>query len=153
MAKKAPDMEEYQYGFRDEHKSIFQSGKGLTEEIVREISAIKNEPEWMLNFRLKSLEQFRKMPMPKWGGNLDDLDFDDIQYYVRPSEKQGRPGKRFLPKSRKPLISSVFRKRNRSSSPVSRHSMNLRLSTTACRRTLRIRALSSQIQIPAARAP
>lgn len=90
MAKKAPDMEEYQYGFRDEHKSIFQSGKGLTAEIVKEISAIKNEPQWMLDFRLKSLEQFRKMPMPTWGGNMDDLDFEDIQYYVRPSEKQGK---------------------------------------------------------------
>ncbi|MBP2002586.1 Fe-S cluster assembly protein SufB [Paenibacillus shirakamiensis] len=90
MAKKAPDMEEYQYGFRDEHKSIFQSGKGLTREIVTEISKIKNEPDWMLDFRLKSLEQFEKMPMPKWGGDLDDLDFDDIQYYVRPSERQGK---------------------------------------------------------------
>lgn len=126
MAKKAPDMEEYQYGFRDEHKSIFQSGKGLTAEIVKEISAIKNEPQWMLDFRLKSLEQFRKMPMPTWGGNMDDLDFEDIQYYVRPSEKQGRLGKKFLPKSKKPLTSWGFRKRNRSSSPAYRHNMNLR---------------------------
>jgi len=90
MAKKAPEMEEYKYGFRDEHKAIFQTGKGLTREVVTEISKIKNEPEWMLEFRLKSLEQFEKMPMPRWGGNLDDLDFNDIQYYVRPSDKQGK---------------------------------------------------------------
>ena len=63
------NMEEYKYGFRDEHKSIFKSGKGLTREVVTEISKIKNEPEWMLDFRLKSLEQFEKMPMPKWGGD------------------------------------------------------------------------------------
>ncbi|TFE30606.1 Fe-S cluster assembly protein SufB [Cohnella luojiensis] len=90
MAKQMPDMEEYKYGFRDEHKAIFQSGKGLTEEIVRTISEMKGEPEWMLKFRLKSLEQFRKMEMPKWGGNMDDLDFEEIQYYVKPSEKQGK---------------------------------------------------------------
>ncbi|KEQ22772.1 Fe-S cluster assembly protein SufB [Paenibacillus tyrfis] len=90
MAKQMPELEEYKYGFRDEHKAIFQSGKGLTPEIVRTISKIKNEPEWMLKFRLKSLEQFNKMPLPRWGGSLDELDFDDIQYYVRPSEKQGK---------------------------------------------------------------
>ena len=60
MAKKCPELEEYKYGFRDEHKAIFQSGKGLTAEIVPEISEIKGEPEWMLEFRLKSLEQFTK---------------------------------------------------------------------------------------------
>ncbi|MFS0727266.1 Fe-S cluster assembly protein SufB [Paenibacillus sp. 1P07SE] len=90
MAKKMPEMEDYKYGFRDEHKAIFESGKGLTPEIVRTISEIKGEPEWMLDFRLKSLEQFYKMPTPKWGGNLDELNYDEIQYYVRPSEKQGK---------------------------------------------------------------
>jgi Fe-S cluster assembly protein SufB len=90
MAKQLPDLEEYKYGFRDEHKAIFQSGKGLTEEIVRTISKMKGEPEFMLKFRLKALEQFRKMEMPKWGGNMDDLDFEEIQYYVKPSEGQGK---------------------------------------------------------------
>ncbi|WP_256756677.1 Fe-S cluster assembly protein SufB [Cohnella sp. WQ 127256] len=90
MAKQMPDMEEYKYGFRDEHKAIFQSGKGLTEEIVRTISEMKGEPEFMLKFRLKALEQFRKMEMPQWGGNMDDLDFEEIQYYVKPSERQGK---------------------------------------------------------------
>ncbi len=90
MAKNMPDLSDYQYGFKDNHQSIFQSGKGLTREIVEEISRIKDEPKWMLQFRLKSLEQFFAMPMPRWGGNMDDLDFNDIQYYVRPSEKQGK---------------------------------------------------------------
>lgn len=90
MAKSMPEMEDYKYGFRDEHKSIFQSGKGLTEEIVRTISSMKDEPEWMLDFRLKSLETFFKMPMPTWGGDMSDLDFDDIQYYVKASDKQGK---------------------------------------------------------------
>ena len=87
MAKKMPEIGEYQYGFSDKDVSIFRSGKGLTKEIVEEISRMKKEPEWMLEFRLKSLEQFYKMPMPLWGGDLADLDFDDITYYVKPSEK------------------------------------------------------------------
>jgi Fe-S cluster assembly protein SufB len=90
MAKKMPELESYKYGFRDEHKAVFQTGKGLTPEIVTEISRMKSEPQWMLDFRLKSLELFNKMPLPRWGGNLDDLDFQDIQYYVKPSEKQGK---------------------------------------------------------------
>jgi Fe-S cluster assembly protein SufB len=87
MAKKMPDIGEYKYGFKDKDVSIFRSKRGLTKEIVEEISRMKNEPEWMLNFRLKSLEQFYKMPMPQWGGDLKDLNFDDITYYVKPSEK------------------------------------------------------------------
>jgi len=90
VAKQIEFDEEYKYGFRDEHKAVFQTGKGLNEEVVRTISKMKGEPDWMLQFRLKALEQFLKMPLPRWGGNLDDLDFDDIQYYVKPSEKQGR---------------------------------------------------------------
>ncbi|HEY8528559.1 MAG TPA: Fe-S cluster assembly protein SufB [Paenibacillaceae bacterium] len=90
MAKKAIELEEYKYGFRDEHRAVFESGKGLTPEVVRTISQMKGEPEWMLNFRLKALEQFNKMPVPRWGGNLDELNFDEIKYYVKPSEKKGR---------------------------------------------------------------
>lgn len=82
-----PDIGEYKYGFRDKDVSIFRSKRGLTKEIVEEISRIKSEPEWMLEFRLKSLEQFYKMPMPQWGGDMKDLNFDDITYYVKPSEK------------------------------------------------------------------
>ncbi|MCS7460528.1 Fe-S cluster assembly protein SufB [Paenibacillus doosanensis] len=90
MAKIMPELEEYKYGFRDEHKAVFQSGKGLTPQIIRTISEMKGEPDWMLRFRLKSLEEFEKMALPRWGGNLDELDFNDIQYYVKPSEKQGK---------------------------------------------------------------
>ncbi|MDA8353706.1 MAG: Fe-S cluster assembly protein SufB [Firmicutes bacterium] len=100
MAKEIPDIStEYQYGFHDKDVSVFRSKRGLSREVVEEISRMKDEPQWMLDFRLKSLEQFFKMPMPssknsKWfsilPGKLDDLDFDDITYYVKPSERQGR---------------------------------------------------------------
>ncbi len=90
MAKKVPETEEYQYGFSDKDVSVFRTEKGLTKEIVEEISGRKNEPAWMLEQRLKALELFYKMPMPQWGGDLSELDFDEIVYYVKPSEKQGR---------------------------------------------------------------
>ncbi|MFP3323864.1 Fe-S cluster assembly protein SufB [Planococcus maritimus] len=86
MAKKMPDIGDYKYGFHDKDVSIFRSKRGLTEDIVREISKIKEEPEWMLESRLKALKLFYSMPMPQWGGDLNSLDFDEITYYVKPSE-------------------------------------------------------------------
>ncbi|WP_164216591.1 Fe-S cluster assembly protein SufB [Virgibacillus sp. YIM 98842] len=90
MAKNVPEIEDYKYGFQDRDVSVFRSGKGLTREIVEEISRMKEEPEWMLDYRLKALEHFYERPMPQWGGDLSELDFDEIVYYVKPSEKQGR---------------------------------------------------------------
>src|ERR1700712_732621 len=78
-----------QYGFQDKEDYIFKSGRGLTEEIVRKISSMKNEPEWMLKYRLRALQIFLKKPMPKWGncGLLDSIDFENIFYFVRSSER------------------------------------------------------------------
>jgi len=90
LAKKAPEVGDYKYGFHDKDVSIFRSERGLTEDIVREISKMKEEPQWMLDFRLKSLKQFYKMPMPTWGGDLSELNFDEITYYVKPSEHTER---------------------------------------------------------------
>ncbi|MGH2607231.1 MAG: Fe-S cluster assembly protein SufB, partial [Anaerolineales bacterium] len=70
--------------------AVFRSRRGLDEEVVREISARKGEPEWMLEFRLKGLEHFRARPMPTWGGDLAKLDLDNIFYYVRPAEAQSK---------------------------------------------------------------
>lgn len=86
MAKKLPEMGDYKYGFADKDVSVFRSERGLTKEIVEEISGMKNEPQWMLDYRLKSLALFYKMPTPQWGGDLKPLDFDEITYYVKPSE-------------------------------------------------------------------
>ena len=90
MAKQMPDIGDYKYGFRDKDVSVFRSKRGLTEEIVREISKMKNEPEWMLESRLKALEIFYSKPMPQWGGDLSALDFDEITYYVKPTEATQR---------------------------------------------------------------
>ncbi|MGE0605648.1 MAG: Fe-S cluster assembly protein SufB [Pirellulales bacterium] len=77
------------YDFHTEEKYIFKSRKGVDEDIVRQISDIKNEPQWMLDFRLKSLEIFNSKPTPRWGGGID-IDFQDIFYYIKPSDRQGR---------------------------------------------------------------
>ena len=82
------DEKKYEYGFKDEDVSIFNTGKGLSEEVVRAISAAKNEPEWMLEFRLKALKAFRALPMPDYGPDLSFMDFDDYTYFTRVSNKE-----------------------------------------------------------------
>ena len=77
------------YGFADPDQAIYKAPKGLDPERVIEISQMKNEPEWMLNFRLKSLEIFNKKPVPTWGANLSTIPFEDLSYFVRTTEKQG----------------------------------------------------------------
>ncbi|QQE81176.1 Fe-S cluster assembly protein SufB [Alicyclobacillus sp. SO9] len=85
-----PNLEEYKYGFHDKDVSVVKFQKGLNKKIVEQISMMKNEPGWMTDFRLRSLELFEKQKMPNWGGDLSDLNFDDITYYVKPSERQGK---------------------------------------------------------------
>lgn len=85
-------LDEYKYGFRSEEKPVFKAQRGLSEEIVRQISAHKDEPEWMLEFRLEALKVYYSKPMPKWGGDLSNLEntLDDIYYYLKPQEKMER---------------------------------------------------------------
>jgi len=84
------DLGEYKFGFHDDVQPILSTGKGLNEAVIRELSAAKNEPEWMLEFRLKSFETFKKMPMQTWGADLSEIDFDDLIYYQKPSDKPAR---------------------------------------------------------------
>ncbi len=84
------NLSNYQFGFHDKAKPFFSSSKGLSEKIVREISGMKNEPAWMLEKRLLALKLFYSKKMPGWGGDLSHLDFDNIFYYVKPMDKQGR---------------------------------------------------------------
>jgi Fe-S cluster assembly protein SufB len=89
MAVKPQDLtKEYKYGFSDPEQSFFKSNRGLNREIVEKISGYKNEPDWMRQFRLRSLDIFLRKPMPAWPvAHLTDIDFDNIYYYVRPTEK------------------------------------------------------------------
>ena len=79
---------DYKYGFHEIEDYFFKSGRGLSAELVAAISEHKNEPDWMRKYRLKSLEYFMARPMPEWGGDLSEIDFDNIFYYIRPTEKQ-----------------------------------------------------------------
>ena len=82
-------IEDYRHGFHDSEEAyVFKSAKGLTTEIVERISSMKDEPPWMLDFRLKSLEIFRSKPMPAWGDTalLNEIDFDNIHYFVKSTE-------------------------------------------------------------------
>jgi len=82
------DIGDYQFGFKDPETYVFKSRLGLDREIVEQISKMKGEPQWMLDFRLKAFEHFKKRPMPTWGGNLSDLDLDNLYYYVKPAEAE-----------------------------------------------------------------
>jgi Fe-S cluster assembly protein SufB len=78
------------YNFREDTKYLFITQKGLSKEVVEEISKMKNEPEWMLNFRLRALDVFYKKPLPMWGADLTKIDFDELRYYLKPTEGQGK---------------------------------------------------------------
>jgi Fe-S cluster assembly protein SufB len=84
------NLDEYKYGFSSPEDYSFKARKGLDEQIVRDISAMKGEPEWMTEFRLRGYKHFMERPMPQWGGQglLNELDFDDIYYYIKPTDAE-----------------------------------------------------------------
>jgi Fe-S cluster assembly protein SufB len=90
MANVDIDLGKYSLGWSDPEKNVFKPEKGLNEDIIRKMSEIKEEPEWMLDFRLKAYKRFLDKPMPEWVAKekLDSLDFDDIYYYIKPTEDQ-----------------------------------------------------------------
>ena len=93
MATVDLDLGAYQLGWRDSEEGyVFKPRKGLNEDIIREMSKMKGEPSWMLDFRLKSYKRFLRRPTPTWGGGgaLDEIDFDDIYYYIKPTEEQAQ---------------------------------------------------------------
>ncbi len=88
MQENQANHKEYEFGFNDGDQSIRKVKKGITEATIREISEIKNEPEWMLNIRLKAFHYFMKLKMPTWGPDLSAINFDEIIYYVKASDKE-----------------------------------------------------------------
>ncbi|KUG55903.1 Fe-S cluster assembly protein SufB [Kocuria palustris] len=91
ILEKNPELEgigTYEYGWADKDVAGASARRGIDEDVVRDISARKNEPEWMLNLRLKALKFFQRKPMPTWGADLSGIDFDNIKYFVRASDKQ-----------------------------------------------------------------
>ena len=88
--REAVAIGDYKYGFHDDIEAVFRTRRGLDEDVVREISAHKSEPEWMTEFRLKSYKHFIDRPLPRWGANLETIDFDNIYYYLKPVETQAK---------------------------------------------------------------
>jgi Fe-S cluster assembly protein SufB len=82
--------EEYRYGFYDEVKPVFKAERGLNHAVIDQISDHKNEPQWMREFRHQALDIFLSKPMPEWGADLSGIDFDEIYYYLRPTEGTGK---------------------------------------------------------------
>jgi Fe-S cluster assembly protein SufB len=82
------DLGKYKLGWSDAEDYIFKPKRGLTADIVNEMSWMKGEPDWMLKRRLKALRHFEKRPMPTWGGDMSEIYFDDIFYYIKPTEGQ-----------------------------------------------------------------
>jgi Fe-S cluster assembly protein SufB len=82
------DLSRYKLGWSDEVDYVYKPKKGLDENIINEISWMKGEPQWMRDLRLKSYRQFLKRPMPNWGGDLSEVYFDDIYYYIKPTHGQ-----------------------------------------------------------------
>jgi Fe-S cluster assembly protein SufB len=87
-AEQLAGLGKYEYGWADSDVAGASARRGLNEDVVRNISARKNEPEWMLDLRLKGLRLFQRKPMPSWGADLSGIDFDNIKYFVRSTEKQ-----------------------------------------------------------------
>jgi len=81
-------MEDYKYGFSEPEKNLVDLGPGLNEDVIRRISAIKEEPSWMLEKRLSAYKIFLAKKIPDWGGDLSRIDYDKIRYYIKPSEKE-----------------------------------------------------------------
>jgi Fe-S cluster assembly protein SufB len=94
MAATRPDLKEleqgYRFGWRDPEHSVFTPKRGLSEAVVEEISDLKDEPTWMRKFRLKALRHFMARPMPWWGADLSEIDFQNIYYFIRSTEKQAK---------------------------------------------------------------
>ena len=80
----------YEFGWHDADAAGASAKRGLSEAVVRDISALKAEPEWMLKTRLKGHQLFGRKPMPTWGADLSEIDFDNIKYFVRSTEKQAQ---------------------------------------------------------------
>ena len=79
---------DYKFGFSMPEKSVYRTKKGLSEKIVEEISSVKNEPQWMRDFRLKSYQIFKNKKLPAWGGDLSKIDFDKIIYFAKATDQQ-----------------------------------------------------------------
>jgi len=126
------------YGFSNPDEAedyFFKSGRGISHDVVEAIAEHKSEPAWMRKVRHQALDYFFARPMPSWGGDLSGIDFDNIYYYIRPTEKQANSWDELPAISRPPGTSSGSRRPRRNTWRGSVLSTNPRSSTTTSRRS------------------
>ena len=130
-------LDEYQYGFVDDEAHVYRTKPGLDEGVVRQISKHKEEPEWMLEFRLKALKIYERKPMPTWGGDLSELEatLDEIYFYVKPQDQMERSWDDVRTTSRTRSSAWASPRRSRRSWPASARNTSPRWCTTPSRRS------------------
>ncbi len=101
----------YEFGWSDSDAAGTSAKRGISEDVVRDISEKKSEPDWMLETRLKGYNFFERKPMPAWGSDLSGIDFDNIKYFVLPRSRH-RAGKSFQKTFATPMSDSAFQKQN-----------------------------------------
>ena len=136
---------DYQFGFHDPENATIRFDKGLSEQVVRDISALKDEPEWMTDIRVKAYHHFMERPMPDWGncGELNNIDFDNVTYFLRSSDATEKDWDDVPTTSSEPSTDWAFPKPNRSGWAVSQHSTNPKPSTTPFVKIWKRKACSS----------
>ena len=144
---KKPDItkEAYEFGFHDKDAATLKLPKGLSSEVVNTISDLKNEPRWMRELRLKGLEHFQERPLPDWGGAVEEIDFDDIHYFVRASDERDEESWEDVPDYIRDTYDKlgIPRRRRRGCWPASARSTTPRSSTTTSARIWPSRAWCS----------
>ena len=116
MATENMDMDYSKYDFKDSTELyVHLSKKGLSKDVVRSISKLKDEPQWMLDFRLRAYDIFMKKPMPTWGADLSTIDFQNIFYYAKATEKTEKVGMMFQKMLKIPLTSLAYQKLRKNS--------------------------------------
>lgn len=127
------------YDFRTDSPAVFKARRGIDASIVTQISEMKREPAWMLDFRLKSLEIFNSKPMPHWGGDIA-IDFQDIFYYLKPAEQQGKTWEEVPDAIKKTFDRLGIPEAERKFLSGVKGSLRAKWSTARCRRICRRRA-------------
>ena len=142
------ELEQYSPGFSMPESYVFKAQRGLTQKVVEQISEMKGEPDWMRQFRLKSLEHFFKRPMPTWGADLSGIDFDNIFYYLKPMQEQGKTWEDVPADIKETFDRLGIPQAERKFLAGSPRSTRAKRSTTRCAKTWRSWASSSPIWIP-----
>jgi len=139
----------YEYGWSDSDAAGVSARRGLNEEVVADISGRKSEPQWMLDLRMKGLKLFGKKPMPSWGSDLTGIDFQNIKYFVKSTEKQATSWEELPEDIRNTYDRLGIPEAEKQRLVGGVRSTSLRSSTTRSVRTWRSKASSSSIRIRA----